>query len=1256
MILKKFVPLTLIAVFLLTTIRAQVTTNFNALRQAAQNAEKQHQELNIRLLRVAKQKGWPLSITLKNNHQAILYGINAKGIPLYVSTNENIISAATIGTNQLWPGGSTGLNLSGSTADMKGRIAIWDGGKVLSTHQELNGRVLQKDNATVLNDHSTHVTGTLIAAGVNPVAKGMSFGAQQLLAYDFNNHIAEMFAAAPGLLISNHSYGTLSGWNYNTDDNRWEFLGNPGDTVDYKFGYYDDQSAAWDSMAFHAPNYLIVKSVGNNRDINGPPVGDPYYRYNAQGQIVSAGKRPAGISNNDGFDIVPTYGTAKNILSVGAVYPIPGGYNSPSDVVLAEFSSWGPTDDGRIKPEVVADGINVLSSISTSNNAYAIYSGTSMSSPAAAGSSFLLQEYFYRLHNGYMHSATLKGILIHTADEAGPADGPDFQFGYGLIDMPKAAAVIQSNNTGGHLIQENVLNNGATYPLPVVASGKGPLVVTISWTDPAALTDEVNILNNPTPKLVNDLDVRVAGNGSTYMPWILNPLNPGNPASHGDDKLNNVEKIYIPDAVPGKTYNITVSHKGSLRNGSQAYSLIVSGVMTSPYCSSAATSSAGTRVDEVAIGNIDQVNPAGCTTYTDHTAQTIGLQAGQSVPFTIKLSSCDASSAQRIVKIFIDYNNNGNFDDPGETAAVSPVLAGGAVNYSGTINVATGTTVGNNTMMRIVAQETTDSTLVKACGTYPNGETEDFTVKFSPLTNDAAINAIVDPLPGACVVDSARFRSGSGMPGSVQQINLPIQLQVIAGNTTLISVNTVYPDTIAANSSAIYTFQPAFHTQAGITYVIKASTLLAGDQNPLNDAVIDTVQFSVGTETITGNAEICGGSPATAGLKANLTDSSDAVSWYDSKDATTPIATGPKATTTVIPADNTYWLGLNEISGSVGPKNKKAFISGGYNYFQGNFIKFHNDVPVTIESTRLYLSSGGKINFIVADLASYDSCAGSFSYFPISSTTIDVYPTTPNISRTPQTINSALDTGAVFLLNLSVPTPGDHILITVADDSAFIFRNNNIGSKPYPIGLPGVFMITGNSAINTSNCKDTAFYQGYYYFFYDMKISLNKCASPRVPVHAVTPAPATITRVASKLVSNYASGNNWYFGDSLIASNHTDTLQLTAPGSYKVVVNDSTGCVLVSNVYVYSKDNDIGFAVSPNPNHGSFKVEFYKEQQANVGLRVLDINGKELYMAQYPAFKGYFGQQLNLGVMAKGVYIVQLDVDSKKYLKKMIVY
>ncbi len=1262
MILKKFVPGVLVAFFFVSTASSQVKTNLIALREAAIGADARYREMSARLSALARQRHWPLFITLKQGNRAVLYGLSAKGMPLYVSTNDNIISASTIGTNQLWPGGSTGLGLSGSLDSMKGKIALWDGGRVLGTHQELTGRVLQKDNPPSLSDHSTHVSGTLIASGVNPVARGMSFGAKQLLAYDFNNHLTEMFSEAPNLLISNHSYGELAGWNYNTDKTRWEFLGDPGDTSDYKFGYYDDQTQVWDSIAYNAPYYLIVKSVGNNRDINGPAVGQPYFRYNAQGDMVSAGNRPAGISSNDAFDIVPTYGTAKNIISVGAVNPIPGGYVSPADVVLASFSSWGPTDDGRIKPDLVADGIDVLSSVSSSNNAYAIFSGTSMSSPAAAGSAFLLQEYYYRLHSQFIRSATLKGILIHTADEAGPADGPDYQYGYGLIDMPKAAAVIGSKNTD-QLIQENVLPNaGAPYTLPVIASGKGPLVVTLCWTDPAASVDEVNTLNNPTPKLVNDLDLRVTGNSTNYMPWVLNRLVPWNPATHGDDTLNNTEKILVPNAIPGTTYTISVSHKGNLKGGSQAYSLIVSGVGSSAYCPSGATSSAGTRIDEVILSNTDVVNPAGCTTYTDNTSHTISLQASQTLPFTIKLNSCDVSTASRVVKIYIDYNNNGTFTDPGELVNTSPVLAGGAITYTGNLTIPSGMVPGNRSRLRIVAQETTDTSLVIPCGNYPNGETQDYLVVYAPLTNDAGVAAVVDPLPGTCQADSQRISVRIRNTGTAAQVNVPVQLKVISGPTMLVNINTVCPDTIPALGSVIYTFQTAYKAIAGNSYIVQAGTQLPGDQNSTNDFVSDTITVSSGSETITGEAEICpDANPQVVGLKANTLDQSDAVSWFVSPTATDPVATGIRATTNTITADKKYYMGLNEISGSIGPKNKIQLGNGGYNYFQGNFVKFHSDVPLTIATTRLYVGAPGKVNFIVGDLADYDSCTGAFSYFPISSNTIDVYATTPNPSRVPSSVNSPLDTGAVFLLNLPVPTPGNHILIVVCEDSAFLFRNNGISPNPYPMGMPGIFTITGNSAINTTNCKDTTFYQKYYYFFYDTRITLDKCASPRVAVSAKTPVPAAITLVGNVLTSNYKSGNQWYYGgtntDSLIPgpAGQKDTLSLLGPGLYKDVISDSVGCSLVAT-YNYVTGNDIGFSLTTNPNHGLFTVRFYLQESANANMRVVDLNGNTLYESYNPNFKGSFNKEINMGRISAGMYVLQLQVGSKNYIQKFIVY
>jgi len=462
--------------------------------------------------------------------------------------------------------------------------------------------------------------------------------------------------------------------------------------------------------------------------------------------MANAGNRPAGISNNDGYDIIPTYGVAKNILTVGSVYPIPSGYTQPSDVVLGEFSSWGPTDDGRIKPDVVTDGINVLSSVATADNAYGIFSGTSMSTPAASGSSYLLQEYYAKLHGGtFMRAATLKGIIIHTADEAGPSAGPDYQYGWGLINMERAASVITSNNSD-QLINENVLANGASLTLPVVASGKGSLVATISWTDPKGPVDESNIVNNPAKKLVNDLDLRVTSGATTFTPWILDRKHPGNAATNGDDTLNNVEKIVINNAIPGQTYTIKVTHKGTLDRGQQAYSLLVSGVGGQTYCASGATSTAGTRIDSVIMSNIKNGNPPGCTTYTNYTNVTAQIQSDQTLPFTIKLSSCDATTASRIVKIYIDYNNNGLFTDPGEEVAQSAVLSGGITSFTGTISTPAGLKPGNFTLMRIIAEETTNPASVTPCGTYGNGETQDYRVQIIAASNDVGVSGVVDPV------------------------------------------------------------------------------------------------------------------------------------------------------------------------------------------------------------------------------------------------------------------------------------------------------------------------------------------------------------------------------------------------------------------------------------------------------------------------------------------------------------------------------
>ncbi|MFP5040434.1 S8 family serine peptidase [Parasediminibacterium sp. JCM 36343] len=563
---------------------AQITANGKLLQK---NANAYHQMASTnkqKAYELARLKHWDTTKTSGSHSFARLMGIDRFNYPVYYTTFNNIDAAATIGTNQLWKGGTSGLNLSGSSANMKNKLAIWDAGRVLDTHVELAGRIVRMDSSNYTgggSDHATHVTGTMIATGINLNAKGMSYGLQSMLAYDFDNDIAEMGLQADKLLLSNHSYGDACGWFYNSVYGYWEFLGRAGENEDYKFGYYDDGAASLDGIAYNAPYYLIVKAAGNNRNVTGPPVGGDYVRVDSTGTKVD-GTRPAGISSNNSYGIIPTNCNAKNIITVGAVYAITGGYTSKNDVVMSNFSNWGPTDDGRIKPDLVADGISVLSTSASGNTSYLSESGTSMAAPGVTGSLLLLQEYYAQLNDSsFMRSATLKGLAIHTADEAGDNPGPDYKFGWGLLNTQKAAAVLtaatpsKSEGNSKHHIFEYLLENHVINGYNYTALGDGKLTATLCWTDPAGNVETVNVLNNPTPKLVNDLDLRVTKNGTTYYPWVLNPIIPAAAATKGDNTLDNVEQVVIDSLKKGDVYSIEISHKGSLTNGEQLYSLII---------------------------------------------------------------------------------------------------------------------------------------------------------------------------------------------------------------------------------------------------------------------------------------------------------------------------------------------------------------------------------------------------------------------------------------------------------------------------------------------------------------------------------------------------------------------------------------------------------------------------------------------------------------------------------------------------------
>ncbi len=506
------------------------------------------------------------------------------GIPRYRTTH-NITAAATTSTSALWPGGGAGLYLTGSGVT----LGIWDGGPVRTTHQEYGGRAIVKDGSTATAGHATHVGGTMIASGVTPAAIGMS-PAASLWSNDWNTDISEMAArAAEGLQVSNHSYGYIAGWSFNTKgDSRWVWYGYEpySTTTDYGFGAYESTSHDWDNVAFNAPDYLIVKSSGNDKG-EGPasqPVEHWVYNYTSNSWVLSSTVRDKD-GGTDGFDCISWQGVAKNILTVGSVGDIPSGYQQPSDVILQSYSSTGPADDGRIKPDIVANGSGLNSSYSTSDNSYSTLSGTSMATPNVSGSVGLLIQHHFNLTASYsIRSATLKGLILHTASESGSNPGPDYKFGWGLLNTQKAALLMSEDASNGFNfnIRELSLSQGETILIPVYTKGTEPLTATICWTDPPSTVYGLS-LNDPTPMLVNDLDMRLISDSEvTYLPWKLDVTNPSAAAINADNVVDNTEKIEAGTPPVQRTYLVQITHKGTLVNGPQHFSLILSGITQAP--------------------------------------------------------------------------------------------------------------------------------------------------------------------------------------------------------------------------------------------------------------------------------------------------------------------------------------------------------------------------------------------------------------------------------------------------------------------------------------------------------------------------------------------------------------------------------------------------------------------------------------------------------------------------------------------------
>ncbi|MBN1506367.1 MAG: S8 family serine peptidase [Sedimentisphaerales bacterium] len=398
-------------------------------------------------------------------------------------------------------------------------LGQWEPRHPDANHVDLAGRVVNIDDGRPVDDHATQVAGTMIGDGrllESRLYRGIATAATVVSYRDWDN-VADLRRQCReaieryGIDLANNSWGKVE-WNT-----------------------YKEYDAALDGVV---------------RGDLGKPIS-----------MVWA------VGNEGTWSTIFSTAAAKNIVAVGAT-------NSDDDSLWAS-SNKGPTQDGRVKPDVVAPGCETREGAAIwstlPGNRYGGACGTSSAAPAVSGTMALIIEDCRNKYETDPLPCTIKALLLHTAQDLGTA-GPDYAYGYGLIDARGAIDLLHGDPTDGEVLETMSVQQGEqqTFRL-VVPSGAKRLKATLVWDDypgdPLA-----------AQALVNDLDLVVTGpDGKQYHPWTLDPSVPDKPAERTRaDHTNNVEQVLVEEPAEGQ-WQVTVCGT-TVPQPPQTYSLIVGSV------------------------------------------------------------------------------------------------------------------------------------------------------------------------------------------------------------------------------------------------------------------------------------------------------------------------------------------------------------------------------------------------------------------------------------------------------------------------------------------------------------------------------------------------------------------------------------------------------------------------------------------------------------------------------------------------------
>jgi hypothetical protein len=226
--------------------------------------------------------------------------------------------------------------------------------------------------------------------------------------------------------------------------------------------------------------------------------------------------------------------------------------------------------------------------------------------------------------------------------------------------------------------------------------------------------------------------------------------------------------------------------------------------------------------------------------------------------------------------------------------------------------------------MRVITEETSTPSVISPCGTYTNGETQDYRVMFTNPANDVGVMDLEYPTQTNtnCPSDSQIVAVRIHNYGTVAQTKgVPVSTIVTQGGNTVATFSATCMDSIPAGGDVVYTYSDGtLPTTGGASYTFVSHTALSGDVNTSNDSNTTAVTINAAGPTANATATSCGANATSVVLHATTTGDDIAV-WYDSQTATTPIAAGNSTTTTDI--QKTYYVGLNALTAKGAPRTAR---------------------------------------------------------------------------------------------------------------------------------------------------------------------------------------------------------------------------------------------------------------------------------------------------------------------------------------------